>query len=139
MDLVGKAGTALRSIVERVTHISSLVSEIAEGAAEQSVGLGEINTGMTQLDQVTQQNAAMVEESTAASHLLSSDSGKLADLVSHFQTGGQTKTVASIAPTKPVKQEEKPSAHGDDLEFEPTAPVVSATNGSAARDLWQDF
>ena len=139
VDLVGKAGTALRSIVERVTHISSLVSEIAEGAAEQSVGLGEINTGMTQLDQVTQQNAAMVEESTAASHLLSSDSGKLADLVSHFQTGGQTKTVASIAPTKPVKQEEKPSAHGDDLEFEPTAPVVSATNGSAARELWQDF
>ncbi len=151
VDLVGKTGTALRSIVDRVTHISGLVSEIAEGAAEQSVGLAEINTGMTQLDQVTQQNAAMVEEATAASHLLRSDSGKLAELVSHFQTGPKTPVrtgpVSRPAPipVKPVTPAVAPSAHGEgELEFEPSQPAVAmaaslATEGSAARDLWQDF
>jgi len=87
VDLVGKAGGALNSIVERVGHISSLISEIAEGAAEQSTGLAEINTGMIQLDKVTQQNAAMVEEATAASHMLESDAGKLGQLVRHFNVG----------------------------------------------------
>ena len=85
VDLVGKAGDALQSIVSQVTHISQLVSGIAEGAAEQSTGLNEINTGVTQLDQVTQQNAAMVEEATAAGHMLKTDAGKLAELVAHFK------------------------------------------------------
>ncbi|MBT8155182.1 cache domain-containing protein [Epibacterium ulvae] len=87
VDLVGKAGDALVQIVDRVSHISTLISGIAEGASEQSTGLAEINTGMTQLDQVTQQNAAMVEEATAAGHLLNSDASKLSQLVAYFQIG----------------------------------------------------
>lgn len=141
VNLVGEAGTSLKSIVERVSHISSLVSEIAEGAAEQSAGLSEINDGVTQLDQVTQQNAAMVEEATAASHLLKSDAGKLADLVAQFQTGQpvapmRTATIPEV--TSPDCEPMQASAHGDDLEFDPPAPMPSSS-GSAARDLWQDF
>ena len=141
VNLVGEAGTSLKSIVERVSHISSLVSEIAEGAAEQSAGLSEINDGVTQLDQVTQQNAAMVEEATAASHLLKSDAGKLADLVAQFQTGQpvapmRTATIPEV--TSPDCEPMQVSAHGDDLEFDPPAPMPSSS-GSAARDLWQDF
>ncbi|MVO18740.1 methyl-accepting chemotaxis protein, partial [Parasedimentitalea huanghaiensis] len=94
VDLVGKAGTALNSIVERVSHISQLVSEMAVGTSEQSTGLGEINLGVTQLDQVTQQNAAMVEEATAASHLLNTDANKLAKLVSHFNIDGNQQAPA---------------------------------------------
>jgi len=140
VDLVGKAGTALQSIVDRVTHISSLVSEIAEGASEQSVGLSEVNTGMTQLDQVTQQNAAMVEQSTAASHLLRTDAGKLAGLVSHFHTGAGDAPgdgpalLADDATEGPVAV----TAHGEELDFEAQAPKASC-DGNAARDLWQDF
>ncbi|NQX75130.1 MAG: HAMP domain-containing protein [Epibacterium sp.] len=88
VELVGQAGDALQSIMTRVNHIAELVSDIANGAEEQSTGLVEINTGMNQLDQVTQQNAAMVEEATAAGHLLNSDSTKLAEMVSKFQTDG---------------------------------------------------
>ncbi|MFY1713652.1 methyl-accepting chemotaxis protein [Tritonibacter mobilis] len=141
VNLVGEAGTSLKSIVERVSHISSLVSEIAEGAAEQSAGLSEINDGVTQLDQVTQQNAAMVEEATAASHLLKSDAGKLADLVAQFQTGqpvAPTRTATIPEVTSPDCEPMQVSAHGDDLEFDPPAPMPSSS-GSAARDLWQDF
>ncbi|WIY25633.1 methyl-accepting chemotaxis protein [Parasedimentitalea psychrophila] len=85
VDLVGQAGKALGNIVDRVNHISQLVTEIAEGSAEQSTGLGEINIGVTQLDQVTQQNAAMVEQATAAGHLLNDNASKLAAMVAQFK------------------------------------------------------
>ena len=67
-----------------------MVSNIAESAGEQSIGLNEINTGMTQLDSVTQRNAAMVEETNAASKLLNSDASTLSKLVAHFRTGRKT-------------------------------------------------
>ena len=147
VDLVGKAGEALDSIVGQVSHISKLVSGIAEGAVEQSTGLGEINTGVTQLDQVTQQNAAMVEQATAAGHLLKTDSSKLAELVAVFRVDG-----SAPAPQMPSNAAfatpSVPSAHGDDdwdLEAPApaaapaSAPVSASTEGNAAKDLWQDF
>ncbi|RKE93533.1 methyl-accepting chemotaxis protein [Sulfitobacter guttiformis] len=87
VDLVSGAGRALGSIAQRVTQITELVRNIANGTAEQAVGLGEINIGVNQLDQVTQQNVAMVEESTAASHTLKHDASRLHDLVQGFKTG----------------------------------------------------
>ena len=104
VELVHKAGDALQSIVERVTHISGLVSEIAQGATEQSSGLEEINTGVVQLDQVTQQNAAMVEQSTAASHMLKSNSEQLGEVVGGFQIGdGQSS--AQIGHAAPAQRQ----------------------------------
>lgn len=86
VDLVGSAGTALDSIAQRVSHISELVRSMAAGTSEQAIGLGEINVGVNQLDQVTQQNAAMVEEATAASRTLKHEVGRLQDLVGGFKT-----------------------------------------------------
>ncbi|MEP2716511.1 MAG: hypothetical protein ABJP42_08265, partial [Pseudophaeobacter sp.] len=136
---------ALDSIVGQVSHISKLVSGIAEGAVEQSTGLNEINTGVTQLDQVTQQNAAMVEEATAAGHMLSSDSTQLSQLVSGFRIQGG----AAPAPLQTETAEEAsyspaPSAHGsDDWDMDETvsspAPASLDTDGNAAKDMWQDF
>ncbi len=97
VELVGKAGTALSDIVAQVGQISQQVSEIADGAASQSTGLHEINIGMSQLDQVTQQNAAMVEESTAASHMLRGDATKLAELVSNFTVAEDNAPAAAAA------------------------------------------
>ncbi len=84
VEQVDRTGEALSSIVQRVAHISTLISDIAAGAGEQSTGLAEINIGVTQLDQVTQQNAAMVEEATAASHDLHQEASGLASLIGHF-------------------------------------------------------
>jgi methyl-accepting chemotaxis protein len=140
VELVGKAGEALQSIVSQVNHISELVSGIAEGAAEQSTGLAEINTGVTQLDKVTQQNAAMVEESTAAGQLLKEDATRLTGLVAHFKIPGTraaapARTVPPQAAAAPA-----PTAHGPgswDMEATPQPAAMAA--GNAARDLWQDF
>jgi methyl-accepting chemotaxis protein len=86
VEAVGRAGQALTTIVERVAHISTLVSGIAEAAAEQSTGLAEVNVGVTQLDQVAQKNAAMVDQSISASQSLQEEAIGLDTLVSQFTT-----------------------------------------------------
>lgn len=88
VDLVGEAGEALKEIVGFVSNISEHVSGIALSTREQSGGLGEINIAMSQLDQVTQQNAAMFEETTAASQALNREADKLMTLIQLFRTGG---------------------------------------------------
>lgn len=85
--LVGNAGAALHSALERFGQISELVTQIAETASEQATGLDEINIGMTQLDQATQQNASMVEEATASSNVLDGDAQRLSEIVGHFDIG----------------------------------------------------
>jgi len=133
VDLVGKAGSALASILQRVSHISELISAIATGAQEQSTGLVEINTGMNQLDQVTQQNAAMVEEATAAGQLLNSDAQALAELVDHFQTAArdlvQAAETSAPAPTS-WGEEEDQLWDAEDLAT-PAEPVAETD--------WTDF
>ena len=86
VSLVRKAGDALQSIVRQVADISVHITRIAERTAEQSAGLTQINTGVGQLDGVTQQNAAMVEESTAATHQLDQDARDLNAAVQSFRT-----------------------------------------------------
>ncbi len=82
--LVNSTGEALRDIVTRVGNIADLMGNIASGAQEQSAGLAELNTGVAQLDQVTQLNAAMVEESSAASTTLKKEADTLHALVNRF-------------------------------------------------------
>jgi methyl-accepting chemotaxis protein len=82
--LVGETGKSLTVIVDQVIRLSGLVTEIAASAQEQSIGLQEVNSAVNQMDQVTQQNAAMVEQATAASHSLAHEAGDLARLVGQF-------------------------------------------------------
>ncbi|MDR3461949.1 MAG: methyl-accepting chemotaxis protein [Beijerinckiaceae bacterium] len=85
VQLVGDTGKSLTRIVEQVTEISAIVSEIANSAQDQANGLSQINIAVMQMDKVTQQNAAMVEESTAATHSLASDGEELARAVGRFR------------------------------------------------------
>nr|WP_255456217.1 methyl-accepting chemotaxis protein [Sedimentitalea sp. CY04] len=132
VDLVGQAGNALGNIVDRVNHISQLITEMSEGSAEQSTGLGEINLGVTQLDQVTQQNAAMVEQATAAGHLLNGDATKLSDMVSQFNIGKGTTRSATATP--PVS----PTARGN-WEQEEEIEIKPAKVAGSRVGVWEDF
>lgn len=96
VDLVGQAGEALKGIVESVTEISRNVNEIAISSREQSVGLGEINAAVNQLDQVTQQNAAMFEQTTAASHALNREAEALTVSMSRFRIGEDSSRGANV-------------------------------------------
>ncbi|WP_281410661.1 HAMP domain-containing methyl-accepting chemotaxis protein [Ensifer oleiphilus] len=87
VSLVRETGMALEGIIAEVQEISAHVTAIVESAREQSAGIQQINTAVNSIDQGTQQNAAMVEQSTAASHSLAREAGALNDLLMRFKTG----------------------------------------------------
>ncbi|MCE8439445.1 methyl-accepting chemotaxis protein [Rhodovulum sulfidophilum] len=101
VSLVNRTGAALQDIASRVSRISEHIEGIATGAQEQSVGLGEINVGVTQLDKVTQQNAAMVEEATAACVTLKQEADKLLTLVARFRLGDDVTATTAAKPRRP--------------------------------------
>ncbi len=84
---VADTGEALSGIVTRVAEVDKLVSAIATSSEDQASSLNEINEAVTQMDHVTQQNAAMVEEATAAAANLKSESNQLATSVCRFRSG----------------------------------------------------
>jgi methyl-accepting chemotaxis protein len=86
--LVQDAGTTMNEIVASVKRVSDIIGEITAASTEQSSGIGEVNTAVTQLDQMTQQNAALVEQSAAAAQSLQEQSRKLAGVVSTFRLHG---------------------------------------------------
>ncbi|PYF13191.1 methyl-accepting chemotaxis sensory transducer with Pas/Pac sensor [Rhodobacter viridis] len=88
VDLVNSSGQALGEIDHLVAEVDTLVQAIANSAVEQSMGLGEISSAVNQLDQVTQQNAAMFEESSAAVAVLRDQAGHLSAQGANFRTGG---------------------------------------------------
>ena len=97
VSLVGNTGDALADIVEHMTAIDRIVGEVAIAANEQSTGLGEVNLAIGMMDKVTQQNAAMVEQSTAASHSLVEQSARLVDLTARFDVGAASNTRAQTS------------------------------------------
>jgi len=88
VELVGETGAVLRAIVERITGIGGAISGIASESAQQVEALGSVNASFSRIDQVTQQNAAMVEESNAAAHSLLREAETLQDLVARFRLSG---------------------------------------------------
>ncbi|MBV9076232.1 MAG: HAMP domain-containing protein [Methylobacteriaceae bacterium] len=85
VTLVGEAGTALGRILDQVGQLATTVGAIAASAKEQATGLREVNTAVSAMDGVTQQNAAMVEQTTAASRGLAAEAEELSRIVARFE------------------------------------------------------
>ena len=81
------AGTTMTEIVSSVQRVSDIIGEITAAASEQSQGIGQVNTAVSHLDQMTQQNAALVEQSAAAAHSMKEQAAALAGVVAVFRTG----------------------------------------------------
>ena len=97
VDLVARTGSALEGIAEQVSVTTDHVIANAGAAAEQATGLNEINLGVTELDSVTQQNAAMVEQSTAACHELKAEAAELGELITRFRIEAEEELVDRAA------------------------------------------
>ncbi len=102
VKLVSDTGEALKTIETYIVTINQHMDAIATSAREQSVGLSEVNTAVNQMDQVTQQNAAMVEEANAAGANLATEAARLRGLIGEFQVGG-TAAYLPASPRSPVK------------------------------------
>jgi methyl-accepting chemotaxis protein len=91
VDLVRQTGAALGEIEKHITEIATDIDNIATSANEQSHGLGEVTSAMNQMDQITQQNAAMVEEQNASTYALVDEAKELTELVGRFKLNRRLK------------------------------------------------
>ncbi|NWJ27632.1 HAMP domain-containing methyl-accepting chemotaxis protein [Rhizobium sp. RM] len=134
VELVQATGEALAVIQQQVVTINHQLDAIATSAREQSVGLSEVNTAINQMDQVTQQNAAMVEESTAASAGLAGEVDRLRARMQQFQLGG-TPANSYVRPSV-VTQASRPVASPARRIM---AKVASAVGRAPAQGSWEEF
>lgn len=100
VTLVNKAGASLTEIVASVKKVAGLVSEIASATEEQSSGIEQVSKAVTGMDQMTQQNAALVEETNAALQSATTQVDELRNVVSFFDTGDDDSNVGGAAPTE---------------------------------------
>jgi len=103
-ELVNKSGETLQGIVSSVTRVTDIVSEIAAASEEQSTGVEQVNTAMTQMDQVTQSNAAQTEELSSTAQSLSDQATRLMELVATFTLDNDRGRAARALPLKQVKR-----------------------------------
>lgn len=155
--LVKSAGDALDKILGSIKEVSKLMTEIAGASKEQAQGIEEVNSAVAQMDEMTQQNAALVEENTAAAQSLVDLAGGLTKLITFFSVNendgvkvlsspvaSETKKVFSPLPPKPnntntAKAFEKPANKNP----KPAAPKKAAASSSGAKnnynDGWEEF
>ncbi|WP_322965189.1 methyl-accepting chemotaxis protein [Sphingomonas fuzhouensis] len=149
VSLVSETGRALERIIGQIAEISTLVGDIASSAEKQAVGLQEVNTAVSAMDGVTQQNAAMVEQATAAARSLAVEADGLAREIARFRIDHQPGHGMAPAPSaQPVHQlQQRAAAAGRRIAqtTRPAAPVHAAPQsvGNAAlavnEDDWTEF
>src|SRR5450830_1389680 len=100
--LVEHAGKTMSEVVESVRRVTDIVGEISSASREQSDGIGQVNNAITQMDEVTQQNAALVEEAAAAAQSLQTQAVTLADAVSIFRIDANAQVLAPVARPRTV-------------------------------------
>ncbi len=132
--LVGQTGEALKGIVEKVGVIDTFIGEMSRSAQEQAAGLAQVNIAINQMDQVTQQNAAMVEESTAAAASLGNEAAQLGQLTSRFRIGDRP-----AAPHAPRRATVTRLAPRPTLAPRASARAAGAARASSAQAVAQDW
>ena len=118
--LVDQAGRTMEEVVGSVKRVSDIIGEIAAASDEQSAGIEQVNQAITQMDQVTQQNAALVEQAAAAAEAMQEQAAGLAGLVGTFRTGSE----GQQGPSRPARAA---------LAAPRKAPAVAAGDG------WESF
>ncbi|MCY1669257.1 methyl-accepting chemotaxis protein [Rhizobium sp. SL86] len=146
VKLVSDTGEGLTAIEQLVQVINAHMDAIATAAHEQSSGLAEVNTAVNHMDQATQQNAAMVEEMTAAGAALARESSQLSELLSHFQLGtpiqqlrpAGTRTPTPAPAAAPVRTPALSRAAATPSRAA-AAPLRTQGNAALAPSEWEEF
>ncbi|RQN38760.1 methyl-accepting chemotaxis protein [Paraburkholderia tropica] len=123
--LVDDAGRTMSEIVQSVRRVADLMGEITAASGEQRTGIEQVSQAVSQMDEVTQQNAALVEEASAAAQSLSTQAGALRELVSVFKVSGAAASAVSMTSTTAVRATAAVAA--------PAVKPVSASPAAAKR------
>ncbi|GES52167.1 methyl-accepting chemotaxis protein [Rhizobium sp. NBRC 114257] len=137
VKLVRETGVALKEIGERISGINQHMNAIAASAKEQSTGLAEVNAAVNTMDQTTQQNAAMVEQSTAASAALAAEASKLRELVSQFRLDAAASASSAVL-RQTARAMAEPSRRASAEPVAQTARRSAAVRGRVVSD-WKEF
>jgi methyl-accepting chemotaxis protein len=136
--LVEEAGTTMHDVVESIRRVTDIVAEISAASQEQSTGIEEINRAITQMDETTQQNAALVEQATAATQSLQIQANQLGVAVNSFKI--DPSQIAQVAKTI-TKSVHKPAVPRQ-LAQQSTKPTIPTTKPAAALTKdndWEEF
>ncbi|MCV2369993.1 methyl-accepting chemotaxis protein [Roseateles oligotrophus] len=149
-QLVASAGSTMTEIVMQVGRVNDLIAEISASTVEQTSGIGQINEAVVQLDQVTQQNAALVEEAAAAAQSMSQQAGNLVQTVGVFKLPADAANVryipelpASRRPGSPAQLARKTLVKAAQSAAKPSQPAarskVVAGASETAAEGWSQF
>jgi methyl-accepting chemotaxis protein len=141
--LVEQAGQTMEQVVTSVRRVTDIMSEISTAGDEQSAGIEQINQAVSEMDTVTQQNAALVEEAAAAAEAMQQQAANLERVVSVFRLDAMQRTTAPVAAkpaskaaaAKPVQKPLKPAAP----RAAASAPPQKRLTASAGSDDWEEF
>ena len=136
----------MQEVVKSVKRVSDLIGEIASATNEQSAGIGQVNTAVTELDRVTQQNAALVEESAAASESLKQQALRLAQSVAVFRLERTVEAAAdaSALPAPPQARAQALPGPARKVKAARSAPRIAAAGSTpaaatAGEEEWKEF
>ncbi|MFN3375569.1 MAG: methyl-accepting chemotaxis protein [Burkholderiaceae bacterium] len=144
-SLVANAGETMNEIVASVQRVADIIGEIRAATMEQSQGIAQVNTAMNQLDQMTQQNSALVEESTAAADSLREQALKLTEVVALFRVGGGADSPRPAAAPRPTPARAPLPAGKPKAAVSPVAKPAAALPPKASKpsgddgDDWESF
>jgi len=131
--LVGKAGQTMEEIVGSIKRVTDIMGEISAASQEQTSGIEQINQAITQMDQVTQQNAALVEEAAAAAQSLQQQTGTLVHTVSVFKLAANADADRVIAQAKAKSHAAAPLPVTSRAVAKVSARHAAKENGGAAQ------
>ena len=142
--LVNEAGQTMGDIVDSIVRVTDIMGEITSATHEQTIGIEQINMAIAQMDEVTQQNAALVEEAAAASQSMQEQAGELAHVVGFFKTGNQVASVSklSTARTAPAAAKIAPPAARPapaPAARKAVAAAPARRGNAAAESEWEEF
>jgi methyl-accepting chemotaxis protein len=152
-DLVDESGQTLTGIVESIKKVADIVAEINAASQEQSAGIDQVNTAVTQMDDMTQQNAALVEEAAAASRSMQDQAAGMSELMTFFTVGDSSNGLGSgdsyqpqsaienvparqVGGSSPLK--DRTQNHLQKLRDE-KAETRAKKTGTDGRQEWEDF
>ena len=140
VELVNRAGASLAEIVESIKSVAAIVADIASASAEQASGIDQINKALNQMDEVTQQNSALVEENAATAKTLEDQQSAMSEQVGFFRFGGNDGAGASAdhAPARRTVPASTPAAKPAAQRTRPALRTAGAT-ALAANPDWQEF
>ncbi|WP_428789811.1 aerotaxis transducer Aer2 [Vibrio profundum] len=134
--LVDESGDTLNDIVEAVEKVTELIAQIASSSLEQSTGIDEINRSITTMDEMTQQNASLVEETSAASQSLKDEGKELIKLMSFFNDDSN---ITTFEPSKKNKAPQKAARGSNVSKLRKTKVSNSKLDMSEDSDEWEEF